>query len=268
MKTEKQVILDRIALIGSDWRKADSHVKADACDYLIRDLEALESRVPSEAGGWQPIETAPDSVQGEYPDYGLYWNGHHVGVGYTYVEDDGEDTRRFSDEGGEFIEPPPTHWQPLPAPPSADPAPPRGGEHTWSGVEDTISWLFSALTCKEFKWDQDQREAAAESLQRAQSELTQLRAAVEPSAWLPIGTAPRDGTKILLLANVRASDGKPRAGSGFYSVDPYRREDDRIIGAEEGFKRDSDQCIPLNQDCFIAWAPIPALPVTKTEGAS
>lgn len=84
------------------------------------------------------------------------------------------------------------------------------------------------------------------------------RAAPPPCAWQPIETAPRNGDRILLAANVHSPAG-PRLQTGYYSIDPYVHISGEVIGAEEGFQCDGDQCIPTNQDCFTHWAPIPAL---------
>lgn len=95
---------------------------ADDCFGFTRDLEALRAALDTETGrvsGWQTIATCPDSSRGEYPKYVLYWNGHHRGVGYCYPSEDGDDTTMYVDETGEIITPKPTHWQPLPEPPTA-----------------------------------------------------------------------------------------------------------------------------------------------------
>jgi len=67
---------------------------------------------------WQPIETAPKTVQPmtAYPEYLLLWNGFHRGVGHYQEPHYDGDTEWWS-ETGEPIEPPPTHWMPLPPPP-------------------------------------------------------------------------------------------------------------------------------------------------------
>lgn len=70
----------------------------------------------SEAG-WRPIETAPLSPDIGLPVYILLWNGFHVGVGFRRRPNYPDDPE-FCDETGEFIEPQPTHWMPLPPPPA------------------------------------------------------------------------------------------------------------------------------------------------------
>ncbi len=71
---------------------------------------------------WQPIATAPISGDPftEPQDYVLLWNGQHVGVGAIHSEEYAEEVgSRYWDEGGQSIMPEPTHWMPLPAPPSS-----------------------------------------------------------------------------------------------------------------------------------------------------
>jgi hypothetical protein len=67
---------------------------------------------------WQPIETLPCVyTHNGIPPYVLLATRHHVGVGYRCVPNYPGDPE-LCDEHGEFIEPQPTHWQPLPEPPN------------------------------------------------------------------------------------------------------------------------------------------------------
>lgn len=63
------------------------------------------------AAQWRPIETAPK----EKGKYLLGWNRHHSGV-IQYWPRAYEDDPEWVDESTEFIEPPVTHWMPLPPP--------------------------------------------------------------------------------------------------------------------------------------------------------
>lgn len=78
---------------------------------------------------WQPIETAPMSGS-----VLILWNGTSLGTGYweAYARDqsgnaigmDAEDQKDCIDRWvwsgeGFAIEPPPTHWHPMPEPPSS-----------------------------------------------------------------------------------------------------------------------------------------------------
>lgn len=69
------------------------------------------------SAGWQPIDSAPRDGT-----WFLAFNGHWRGVAkYTapYHGDEGDEFQDpvWVDETSEFIEPEPTHWQPLPSPP-------------------------------------------------------------------------------------------------------------------------------------------------------
>jgi hypothetical protein len=92
----------------------------------------------SEGMGWRPIETAPKGSEHPYSDlplaaeFVLVWNGHHRGVAYLEW-DDYDSLYRWFDEGGESVEPEPTHWMPLPEPPTAPIPEERGTEDAPAG---------------------------------------------------------------------------------------------------------------------------------------
>ena len=74
---------------------------------------------------WRTIESAPYSDPGKYANYFLVWNGHHRGVAFRQkdrhgLDDDDWKDPEFWDEGGGPIEPQPTHWMPLPSPPTGE----------------------------------------------------------------------------------------------------------------------------------------------------
>ena len=105
-------------------------MSAQRLEEAISDIEWLfEMVIPDEAKRalrsrvmailetrWRPIHSAPR--QANPVKYLLLSNGHHVGVGYYHEDDYDEDAPSWRDESGEFIEPAPTHWQPLPDPPN------------------------------------------------------------------------------------------------------------------------------------------------------
>ena len=91
--------------------------RIDECKSDLRTALASET-----VSAWQPIETAPESCRGEYPRYILFYNGCHVGVGFCYPSEDGDNGTLYVDESDAIITPEPTHWQPLPAPPALQPA--------------------------------------------------------------------------------------------------------------------------------------------------
>lgn len=82
-----------------------------------------------------------------------------------------------------------------------------------------------------------------------------------PFDALPISGAPRTGKRILLFAAIVGTPGKWITGR--YSTDAHRTINDVLIGAEEGFQSDGDECIPSNQEVFTHWRPLPASPSTK-----
>ena len=71
---------------------------------------------------WQSIRTAPRPGR-DHPNSGgkdpaewvLVWNGHHIGVAYFQTQDD---DAIWWGEDAEPVDPGPTHWMPLPKPPS------------------------------------------------------------------------------------------------------------------------------------------------------
>lgn len=78
-------------------------------------------------GEWNPnMDEAPkcdlhpyDRRASEGSAFVLIWNGFHVGVGYYQLDDDDPIEGGFwFSETGEFIEPAPTHWMPLPKAPA------------------------------------------------------------------------------------------------------------------------------------------------------
>lgn len=78
-------------------------------------------RSADEPSGWRTIESAPKTSDTQpLPNYVLMYNGYHIGVGWRQMPDDPDFGPRFWSETGEPIEPPPTHWQPLPPPPEQD----------------------------------------------------------------------------------------------------------------------------------------------------
>jgi hypothetical protein len=88
---------------------------------MTEDPKVAELRVTAK---WQPVtDTIPSILRDDgdkRPNYVLVFNGHHVGVGYREVPNY-EGDPEWSDETGVFIEPPVTHWQPLPLAPSSSP---------------------------------------------------------------------------------------------------------------------------------------------------
>ena len=86
---------------------------------LAGDLARIDAALAAQPApsGWRPIETAPR----EPGKYLLGWNGHHCGViqywGRKYEEDP-----EWVDEHTEFIDPPISHWMPLPPAPGKEEA--------------------------------------------------------------------------------------------------------------------------------------------------
>ena len=73
--------------------------------------------------GWQPIETAPitDSEGWRYGETILVWDGSYVSVAKRDARGNFVDLESV-DRDGDWNEifPPPTHWMPLPPPPTKE----------------------------------------------------------------------------------------------------------------------------------------------------
>lgn len=105
---------------------ARSHVSEWEVASLADDIAlALASARREGAPQWQPIETAP-KADGTAPV--IVWNGEFVGEAHFYIDEDrprGGDWYWVNISPGDYtgspINPQPTHWMPLPEPPSTSP---------------------------------------------------------------------------------------------------------------------------------------------------
>lgn len=120
------------ALCMSDAERLSDHYRVNAfvrLGYTAADaLEAKDRQIAElQAGGWQPIETAPKDGEavllykpderrvGEYIIAGYF--GEWPGDGECWIACAGKPLGYFS-EWQQAPQGYPTHWQPLPAPPS------------------------------------------------------------------------------------------------------------------------------------------------------
>ena len=97
------------------------HDKVIAEAAITAYLQALRPGSTGETDGWQPIETAPKDGSdmllyghGVLRSGGVYAKGHHVG--WSQVARDGSIYWATRDPA---VDCEPTHWRPLPEPPSA-----------------------------------------------------------------------------------------------------------------------------------------------------
>jgi len=94
------------------------------CGYIAhvqqanREALAQYDASASAQEGWRPIKTAKKWLGSNVPEYKIVSDGHYVFIGYKHEPNYPGDPE-WCDEHGEFIEPQPTHWMPLPAPPTA-----------------------------------------------------------------------------------------------------------------------------------------------------
>lgn len=82
-----------------------------------------------------------------------------------------------------------------------------------------------------------------------------IAAFIAAQGWRPIETAPCDGSTILLFCH---NGGKHYSiHTGYFDCNEN----------DEGFRTEGDQCIPTNQECFLAWMPLPAAPSGTKESS-
>lgn len=74
---------------------------------------------------WKPAHEAPGGHGHPYakaehsPPFLLVWNGYHIGVAYRVADYDADDPEtEWISENGEYVWPAPTHFSPLPPPPT------------------------------------------------------------------------------------------------------------------------------------------------------
>ena len=91
-----------------DWEK-----HGDICPSWVARAALTQPAQPAPSA-WRPIKTAPLD-QTTF----IAWNGHWRGVARFYPPSHPDDPM-WVDETTEYIEPPPTHWLPLPPPPEKD----------------------------------------------------------------------------------------------------------------------------------------------------
>lgn len=90
------------------WQLVLEHSPAEYGKEVERKIAALDAAIAALGGGWLPIESAPKGV------YVLLGNPKWASPGCG-AKEDGE----WLDFGFAY-DPPPTHWMPLPAPPSKE----------------------------------------------------------------------------------------------------------------------------------------------------
>lgn len=99
-----------------------AHEKSCKLPQFNSALALLRAEAANEE--WMPIEGVPVGTLHPYDrregaaTFVHYWNGLHQGIGYA-VEDDDYGEIRYVDESGDYIEPRPTHYRPLPVPPAS-----------------------------------------------------------------------------------------------------------------------------------------------------
>ena len=103
------------------WGEAENLLRHD---LLAAVRHALRAQPPTPSG-WQPIETAPkdgtlvDLFVDGHRETDCCWHRLDWEIAYLHWPADSMGWATWSERDGEYgrIEPAPTHWQPLPAPP-------------------------------------------------------------------------------------------------------------------------------------------------------
>lgn len=121
-----------LTIISEVWQDNNLQLALTLNPSLDLVKQAMEEYAEQLKPKWQPIETAPKGYDHPYTNYRngqinraakfiLLGNSHHAGVGWLMIREDHEedgDLLMCVDECGEWIVPTPTHWMPLPEPPT------------------------------------------------------------------------------------------------------------------------------------------------------
>jgi hypothetical protein len=120
-------------LAGGDvgWALMPSEQRREYIYALKAALLSLAASPQPVGGGWRPIESAPREsailVTWEPPRHGVVKECPCIAVQQRYTPLPGmEVRRRWMNPHGDKLLPVPTHWQPLPSPPLAEPTPEGG----------------------------------------------------------------------------------------------------------------------------------------------
>lgn len=107
---------------GSGWKRERQNAimawntRANSHEELTKERDRLLQVLETRAEQWQPIETAPKDGDLIFISAGNNWTG--TGYWDCEQEDEGGQCWRWYEPDRERIEPLPTYWMPLPAPPN------------------------------------------------------------------------------------------------------------------------------------------------------